>query len=140
MNDGPNIQHKAAHTGEPGFAFEAGQRVPIVEPEIFSTHEPPEDSSRQADPRRILSAEFLLSVIVTKAIAQKGTGEETALLLAFDCKCAGAPKTSRELGTLLGCSHVAALARLTRLKAEFAREFGKSTPASLTDPPLVKRD
>jgi hypothetical protein len=115
-----SIQHKVIHGAASGVAFDdTGERVSITEPELFR------DDLLEPAPK--LDPVQLLSLLIIGSHSPTEIGSR-ALLLAFDCRCDGAPRNYRELGVALGCSHVTARARLTRLKADLFAEFAKLHP------------
>jgi hypothetical protein len=117
MPGASSIQHKASVKNEAGFAFEDGERVPITEAEIH-TDDPPADGR----PSGLTIEQFANVILIgNPSLAKIG---ERFLLWAYKAQLgAFAPKTLRELGGRLGCSHVAAGDRLNRLQAEIAGEL-----------------
>jgi hypothetical protein len=102
-----------------GFADD-GELVPIVPPEIYN--EPLAN-----DAFRIDAGQFLNVLLLFSKDARSKTDlskiSEMVVLLGYTAKCHDGPKSLREAGKWLGCSHVAASNRLNKLKAKFSREF-----------------
>lgn len=110
MTEEPSIQHKATHRHLDGFAFENDELVPVV-PDV-------DDDPSEPSPVLAVVLEFC-----TRATTPARVGERTILLAAIL-----KPIPLRELGVLLGCSHVAARSRLNALRRELQAEFKDSTP------------
>jgi DNA-directed RNA polymerase specialized sigma24 family protein len=53
---------------------------------------------------------------------------ERAVLLSVILKTPASPKTMRDLGTRLGCSHTAARTRLSKFREQLRQELHKFTP------------
>ncbi len=94
---------------------EPGHPVPVVFPEVYD--EPQPDAGLEIEP--------VLDMLLCGCHSTQAIGER-ALCLAFLMQgCVGRPRTLRELGAFMGCSHVAARARLNRFKASFAEDFAR---------------
>ena len=104
-----NLYFENSDDGEPGHP------VPVVFP-IYGD-EPQPDAGLELEP--------VLDMLLCGCRSTQAIGER-ALCLAFLMeRCAGRPRTLRELGAFMGCSHVAARARLNRFKASFAEDFAR---------------
>lgn len=75
-----------------------------------------------------LDLEPVLAFLIADDASAQAIGERVLMLAYLMPLVDGRPANARELGARLGCSHVAALAKLTKLKAAFAgdlREFAE---------------
>jgi hypothetical protein len=98
MSEGPSIQHKASFKNEAGFAFEDGERVPIVE-EQTATDEPPD---KELSPPRLDSIQLLETILHGARNPVEISAK--ALVLGMIQGCPSAPKTQTEFAALLGIS------------------------------------
>lgn len=99
MSAEPSIQHKASFKNEAGFAYEDGERVPIVGAEIFTDEASASGESAQLAPPH-LDASQLLETIIHGARDMKEIAAR-ALVLAMLLKCESAPKTATEFSLAL---------------------------------------
>ena len=106
-----------------GIGWEGGERVPVVEP---SAQEETLPGSKGVE------VEPFLDALLTAAKDSTEVGERVVFLaymlsqLKESPGVATGPKSLRELGLWLGCSHVTAGARLNTFKAGFADDFQRS--------------
>jgi hypothetical protein len=118
MSDAPANPKK--HYLQDGDAFgfsEDGDRVPVVRPDVD------DDSETPGTERSGMDVEQLIDALISGNADTVHIGERAVMLSFLMPRCAYRPKSLRELGARLGCSHVAARDKLNRLKTEFAREF-----------------
>ena len=112
-------------TGKPyivnGVGWEGGERVRVVEPAAQEEAERPNARGIEVEP--------FLDALMTAAKDTTEIGERVVLLAYLLGQfgegpgVATAPKSLRELGRLLGCSHVTAGARLNTFRAGFAEDL-----------------
>jgi hypothetical protein len=100
LNEGPDIQHKPPFKAESDFGFENDGRVPITGPDIFPDDPPDADTPASA-------AKLLDSLLLGTSDLSK-IGARVVILAYCDRRCQRRPKSFRELGDWLGCSHTAA--------------------------------
>jgi hypothetical protein len=104
------MTHDAANYG----FDDDGQIVPVVWPEDDEI-----EPAHHAPPTGLMG-ETLSLVLRAGNIADIGA---RSAMLGFLVESPNAPTSLRELGRVLGCSHVTASARLNRFKAEMLREL-----------------
>jgi hypothetical protein len=105
-----------------GIGWEGGERVPVVEPAA---------QGEEAHRPEGVEVEPFLDALLTAAKDSTEVGERVVFLAYLLSKQGGSgvatgPKSLRELGLWLGCSHVAAATRLNTFKAGFAEELQHS--------------
>lgn len=96
-----------------------GERVPVAWPADHD--EEPQDVGG-------VEIEQVLDLLMVGTVDARRIGERAVMLSYLMPRCLNRPKTLRELGCRLGCSHVAARARLTKLRREFAKEMADFGP------------
>ena len=80
-------------------------------------------SFEEEAPEGGVDVEQVLDLLMSCKVSTARIGERAVLLSYLMPRCISRPKTLRELGSRLGCSHVAARDKLTKLKREFAEEL-----------------
>jgi hypothetical protein len=102
---------------------------------VIESGEPSEDPARGDGPDLERQMAWVAWFIVHQAGAQL-VGERV-LILAFMCPWVyGRPENLRELGARLGCSHTAARAKVSRLRAYFASQRGKMEAGGFQPDPM----
>jgi hypothetical protein len=120
MSDAPENPKKFHLQDSDAFGFsDDGERVPIVRPAVGFN----DDGETPRTGRRGMDVEQLIDALLSGNADTVKIGERAVMLSYLLPGCAYRPTSLRELGTRLGCSHVAARDKLNRLQAEFAGEF-----------------
>jgi hypothetical protein len=97
-----------------------GERVPIVRP---ADDDGDGDGETPGTDRRGIDVEQLIDALLSGNADATRIGERAVLLAYLMPRCTYRPRSLRELGARLGCSHVAARDKLNRVKAEFVKEL-----------------
>jgi hypothetical protein len=92
---------------------DSGRPVQTVEPEVYNEPDP-EPAGLELVP---LLEWFLIGARDAGEVGQR------LVLLGYLIRAPGAPRSLRELAVWFGCSHTAARRRVSRFKADFAREL-----------------
>ncbi len=121
MNQESNIQHKPAIHGESDFAFERGQRVPIVEPEI-DRQEDDAESVQDSSVREIqLTTQRALLALLLDGNADAKEAGLRAHLLAFGLRIHPA-QTQMELAVRLQTNQ-STISRCIKKSCESSNKF-----------------
>lgn len=119
MNEGATIQFKPVHTGDLLSAREDAKHG------VVGFEYPQDEPQADEGAGNGMNIETAISLLIAGNPNMKTLCDRVWSLAYMMPLVQGRPENARELGAKLGCSHVAALARLTKQKADLKGFLGE---------------